>query len=761
MKQLFFITPKCYRILVVFFFIFLISCNSFAQENSFDNFTTLQSEGILPDQLTTLSYDKYKNQSKNKRDHSTSQFDEKAQKEFYQSSNFLIDELLLSGKIVFNDPVTDYINEVAAILLKDEPKLKKELKFFTAKSAVYNASSTDQGIIFINTGLIARLTSEAQLAFILAHEIAHYTEKHNINSYLEKQRIKHSKGIYKGSDIHNAILDINKMSKDDEMEADQIAYKRFYKNSGYTLSELDTLFHYMLVSEAPFGEVVFNLSFFEDHFYSFPLGYHLDSLPELDFDKLAKKDEEMESSSEHATHPAIRKRKMLIKRMKIMENDNERKSFIVSREQFDYVKKACQFESLRQLVLSHNYIDVIYNSFVLQQEYPNNKYLETLLASSLYQISHLKTYSEYAIVKNDEFSMPASNHGIEVQKLQYLFDKMNSVESTVLSLRYLNKIMSKYGASEYTNLILDDLLSDLIIENKHALNEFFTEDELVASPNINSQDQKYNELYYLNALAQDITKNDKILNELQILDKKRAQLEEEEANYNKLSHKEKSKQRKDKKKQEQKYDRRLINYGASLKINKIVVADPKYIKINSRKNTFIDYKDSEMNKIRYVDRIEKCNKASNLEVKMINTKNLRSTSVNELNNLSLLNEWIGERSDFNIDYDFVPYSSYLSSQISDYYDTKYCLWTGVFSERRRKDFLTVASVTTVLTSGFGLPVVLIWGLIPEYDTYYYSILFDIKTGEKQLAIFQEFAGSDLSGDFINSSVYDTFNQIAK
>ena len=75
-------------------------------------------------------------------------------------------------------------------LLEKEPKLRKELRFYTIKSNVTNAFSTDQGIIVVTSGLISQITSEAHLAYILAHEIAHYTEKHVVEGFEYRTRNK-------------------------------------------------------------------------------------------------------------------------------------------------------------------------------------------------------------------------------------------------------------------------------------------------------------------------------------------------------------------------------------------------------------------------------------------------------------------------------------------------------------------------------------------------------------------------------------------
>ncbi len=101
-----------------------------------------------------------------------------------------IDKILQSGLVIYGDDISNYVTKVANKLLKKEPKLRKELRFYTIKSNVTNAFSTDQGIIVVTSGLISQITSEAHLAYILAHEIAHYTEKHVVEGFEYRTRNK-------------------------------------------------------------------------------------------------------------------------------------------------------------------------------------------------------------------------------------------------------------------------------------------------------------------------------------------------------------------------------------------------------------------------------------------------------------------------------------------------------------------------------------------------------------------------------------------
>jgi len=73
----------------------------------------------------------------------------------------------MSGRVLFGDPVSEYVNTVADKLLENEPELRSKLRFYCLKSNVTNAFATNQGMIFVTLGLIAQLENEAQLAQVL------------------------------------------------------------------------------------------------------------------------------------------------------------------------------------------------------------------------------------------------------------------------------------------------------------------------------------------------------------------------------------------------------------------------------------------------------------------------------------------------------------------------------------------------------------------------------------------------------------------
>ena len=83
--------------------------------------------------------------------------------------------LVESGLLVYGSPMNKYVEKVADNLLDSHYRtLRQELRFYILRRSDVNAYSYANGMIVVTTGLLAQLQNESELAFILAHEIAHY-----------------------------------------------------------------------------------------------------------------------------------------------------------------------------------------------------------------------------------------------------------------------------------------------------------------------------------------------------------------------------------------------------------------------------------------------------------------------------------------------------------------------------------------------------------------------------------------------------------
>ena len=130
------------------------------------------------------------------------------------------------------------------------PEARQDFEFFVVRDPTVNAFAMPGGFIGVHTGLIIAATSESELASVLAHEIAHVTQRH-LARQLQKQNqvsLVSMAGVLLGmlaarsnpSAAGAAILGAQALpaatflaySRDYEREADRIGFT-YLQESGY------------------------------------------------------------------------------------------------------------------------------------------------------------------------------------------------------------------------------------------------------------------------------------------------------------------------------------------------------------------------------------------------------------------------------------------------------------------------------------------------------------------------------------------------
>jgi Flp pilus assembly protein TadD len=91
----------------------------------------------------------------------------------------LLDERFEKEGAVYHDAAFDaYLNRVGMTVVGDQKLENVEWKFRALRDPVPNAFALPNGSIYINTGLLALLDDENQLAAVLAHEVTHVSRRH-------------------------------------------------------------------------------------------------------------------------------------------------------------------------------------------------------------------------------------------------------------------------------------------------------------------------------------------------------------------------------------------------------------------------------------------------------------------------------------------------------------------------------------------------------------------------------------------------------
>ena len=88
-----------------------------------------------------------------------------------------------SGFLYKDRDLERYLNDVVHILYRSTTQDQATPTVKVIKDPHLDAFVIPNGRIYVHTGILARLDNEAQLAFLLAHEIIHYTNRHAFRAF--------------------------------------------------------------------------------------------------------------------------------------------------------------------------------------------------------------------------------------------------------------------------------------------------------------------------------------------------------------------------------------------------------------------------------------------------------------------------------------------------------------------------------------------------------------------------------------------------
>lgn len=727
----------------------------------FNNYQPLTCSGSLPKDFTDRTSDKVAKDIKENTVNTDSYKAQKSKNTFLLKSNYMLDELLMSGRVLFGDPVSEYVNKVADNLLKDEPKLRKKLRFYCLKSNVTNAFCTNQGMIFVTLGLIAQLENEAQLAQVLSHEIVHYTKKHVINTFLESSKISNGNGKYKYSSYDDNIIKLSNYSKSLEFEADSLGFFRL-KNAGYSIQEALSVFDVLQFSYLPFDEVPFSYNYFETKNVKIPQEYKLDTIIPIKFE-----DDYDDSKS---THPNVKKRREQI--IRLIKNETGGKTYIQSKELFEKIRTTSRFEGIRLSNKNADYVRAIYNAEILLKKYPNSDFLHKNILKALYGISKYKNADKYYEITED-----FDEYEGEISAAYYFFEHLDKIQVNSITLEKLNQYYLKNKTNiDITNRI-KDLINDLVEEevNFNYFHKLIVKDTLtIISKKVDTVSKSNSKYAKLRAIKKQQEKNRfdvdsssakfhkeylfSVSNANEIkewFDEANSQKENQGIKvdpYEGMSYYQK---RKAEKKANKKAKR---NVYQNVKTDKVVFVDPDYFVIDERKGQKLE--NAEQKRYYFYKQIDMIANKAGVDYEILSPKIFNANDTEKYNDLAKLNSWVGEKmmhEDFKQDWNIISYESEYIRYLLDEYNTNMFLYTGVFEFKEKKTDAAQVLISTILAYPL-LPYGIYYAVTPKYYTLYYNLFFDVKKDKLALDDHTVIKTKARKGN-INSLMYNMLDQL--
>ncbi|MBP5535370.1 MAG: M48 family metallopeptidase [Bacteroidales bacterium] len=365
-------------------------------------------------------------------------------KEAVMEASYRINKMLAGGHIIYGDPITALVDRIADTLLREYPELRSELRFYTVTSPDVNAFTTPQGMIFINTGLVAQVENEAQLAFIIAHEIIHYYRAHGLETLVGRDgKKRHGDDLDDEAEHAGDFTRKHLRSHAMENEADSLGIALFYLTSPYWKGVSEGVFDVLQYSELPFDEVPFDTTYFNTPYYRLT-GCWLDTVADI-----TSRDNYDDS---HSSHPNILSRRQRTANA-LAGHTGGQKYLMATQQEFERLRHMARIECIRQDLLHGNYPRAFYNSWLLLAATPGDATLSRYLTQALYGTAVFKCNEKESEVVGDYAKVEG-----EIQQVYHAFRQMNAEQATLAALHKCWEMHRRYPREGAYTAMADHLM---------------------------------------------------------------------------------------------------------------------------------------------------------------------------------------------------------------------------------------------------------------------------------------------------------------
>lgn len=306
------------------------------------------------------------------------------------------------GLLLDSPELNELCGNILTEILDNNPDISQPVRVFVTRDPSPNARCLGDGTIFIHIGLLIRLETEAQLAFVICHELAHYQLDHVNNRYatyavkstdLAAQReidraIREADNPFEAmvSYFEGEAYEVHRHSRNKEIEADSVGLAYFLNTSfdvrgaSSTMEVLDAVDEVKYQVPIPYKKLFGSLEQpFDDNWliyqpsnnfvygqHSFDLDWEIDSL---------------------ATHPDCDKRRRLIQANLRMNRIEEPAA---SPEKLSSTFRDLEMANDLEWVISYFYHEAygkaLYFALQLTEVYPDEPFLHSLIGRIMVEI---------------------------------------------------------------------------------------------------------------------------------------------------------------------------------------------------------------------------------------------------------------------------------------------------------------------------------------------------------------------------------------
>lgn len=727
----------------------------------------------LPSEVFTPSTEKFKNTVVELPDTLTKR-ERMIREQYYLESGFGIDEMMRSGVVLYNTEYNAYLDKVADHLLRDYPELRMQLHFYILRSPVVNAFAGAGGNIFISMGLLAMLENEAELAFVMGHEIGHIALEHGLDFYVKASEISKRSDdntlFKRSSSFDMSSIARNLYSQDLEKSADIFGLELLLKSKYVAdTNTLNAVFDVLKFAYLPYDDQPFPIDFFEGPNYAISKNLILDSIKQISgTPELPSKKESLKS-----THPSIGERRKIMREKMLEEKGRGSQYFVVSEASFNKLRDDSRYTLPMYYLHNQFFQDAIYLSYLGLQRDPNDAQLKKIIAKSLTSYAKFRnskdenTYAEKARFEDYEGQQ---------QQLYFLLWAMHDVEFNVMALLYTFERHLENPDDPELLPLCQTLVNDLVYyhfndeydfkigatiprDSLYILSDIANPKLKVAPPSKTSKVKTRKASVRSKRTPQEKIQKDKYKKHLlyayndywenpdfrRLWNEAVAARDEREAEAKEL--------RESGFKIKDLGDKRNYYINNNLEVDSIVIVNPFYTRIDLRKDNAVEYVSSEEGEINFLEIVERNAALVGMDVKIIDPLLMDANATQKFNDMQMLNDWFSEQLDFG-SMNIPGYEQALIDSLAKVYETSYFMWTGIVSLRTKQKVL--GPVLSIIFSPVFAPLLPygIYELVtPEYEFFYLSLLYNVNTREADVLKFTLLKRND-SNAILNSHTYE-------
>ncbi|MEK6477897.1 M48 family metalloprotease [Catalinimonas sp. 4WD22] len=377
----------------------------------------------------------------------------------YDDLIYQIDE----GHFIADANFTSYFNEIFDKIIQANPDLQNlNPRLLISRYTWPNASCLGEGTLLLNIGLIRKLEHPDQLAFVLCHELAHYSLDHvniaiaesikalNTRETQKKLKKAQKRKFRNTTAVAEVLKEIaykgRRHSRKHEKAADSLALSYFYhtkydlNQAIRTLEILDStdvenpvngisLEQVFQSSEYPFNHQWLAL----EESLSFGVGSTPNSVYHLHEDSLK-------------THPDCQKRIDWLQQEKNKQiyTDNEYSVENPEDEHFDKLLAVCELEIISSEYKFQQYGRCLYLTLNALQKYPNQAYLHSMIGKCLYQIYQAQEKHVLA----SHVDLPSPKYTEEYNKVLNFIHHLRLSELAQVGYYYMKKHSRNHQENE-------------------------------------------------------------------------------------------------------------------------------------------------------------------------------------------------------------------------------------------------------------------------------------------------------------------------